>query len=84
MAQLLIRDIPPEVVSILKERAKRNRRSLQSEARLILEQAVDRREAVIRMTAAADEMRKRLEGTPQIDSAEIIHEMRYGPNDDPE
>jgi len=81
MAQLLIRDIPPEVVDNLKERARRNRRSLQAEARLILEQAVDRGKAIERMAAAADEMRKRLAGRPQTDSTEIIREMRYGPDD---
>lgn len=81
MAQLLIRDIPAEVVDNLKERARRNRRSLQAEARLILEQAVDRREAVKRLALAADEMRKRLDGRPQTDSVEIIREMRYGPDE---
>ncbi len=83
MAQLLIRDLAPEVVANLKERARRNRRSLQAEAKLILEQAIDRSEAVKRMTLAADEMRQRLAARAQTDSVEIIRELRYGP-DQPE
>jgi plasmid stability protein len=38
VAQLLIRDLDPETVNRLKERARRRRRSLQGEIRLILEQ----------------------------------------------
>ena len=82
MSQILIRDIPQDVVDNLKERARRHRRSLQAEARLILEEAVDRTEAVRRLAASADRIRKSLEGRPQTDSAEIIHEMRYGPAED--
>jgi plasmid stability protein len=80
MAQILIRDIPPEVVDNLKERARRNRRSLQAEARLILEQSVDRGKAIERLAVISAEMQKRLAGRPQTDSVEIIREMRYGPN----
>ena len=83
MAQILVRDLADDVVENLKKRARRNRRSLQAEARLILEQAVDRTEAVKRLAAAADEMRRRLAGRPQTDSVEIIREMRYG-SDEPD
>jgi len=76
MAQLLIRDISPEVVDNLKERARRNRRSLQAEARLILEQAVDRGKAIERMAAVAAEMRQRLAGRPQTDSVKLIRKAR--------
>jgi plasmid stability protein len=76
MAQLLIRDIPPEVVDSLKERAKRNRRSLQSEARLILEQAVDRSTVIERLADSASEMRARLAGRAQTDSVAMIREAR--------
>lgn len=37
MAQLLIRDLDPETVNRLKERARRHRRSLQGEIKVILE-----------------------------------------------
>ena len=37
MAQLLVRDLDDRVVARLKERARRNRRSLQTETKAILE-----------------------------------------------
>jgi plasmid stability protein len=37
MSNILVRDLSPETVNNLKERAKRNRRSLQAEVRDILE-----------------------------------------------
>lgn len=83
MAQLLIRNIPAEVVDRLKERAAASRRSLEAEARLILENAVDRTAAVERLAATADRMRAKLQGRPQTDSTDIIHEMRYG-RDEPD
>ena len=79
MAQLLIRDISPDVVAKLKERLWLNRRSLQGEALTILEQAVERTAAVERLRTAVDEIAKRPSSQPQTDSADIIHEMRYGP-----
>ena len=39
MAQVLIRDVEDEIVEALKERAKRNQRSLQGELKLIVTQA---------------------------------------------
>ena len=42
MAQLLVRDLDNRVMLRLKERAKLNRRSLQSEAKAILEAAAPR------------------------------------------
>jgi plasmid stability protein len=41
MAQVLIRDIAPETVDKLKARARRNRRSLEAELRVIFEKAVE-------------------------------------------
>lgn len=40
MASLMIRDLPPETHERLKERAKANRRSLNKEALVILEEAL--------------------------------------------
>jgi hypothetical protein len=42
MAQLLVRDLDDQVMARLKERARRNQRSLQAEARAILETAAPR------------------------------------------
>lgn len=40
MASLMIRDLPPELHNRLKDRAKANRRSLNKEALVILEEAL--------------------------------------------
>lgn len=40
MAQVLVRDIAPEIVDRLKIRAQRNQRSLEAELRIIFENAV--------------------------------------------
>jgi plasmid stability protein len=40
MAQLLVREIPPETVSALKKRAKKNGRSAEAEHRAILQDAL--------------------------------------------
>lgn len=42
MAQLLVRDIKPEIIERLKAQAKRHNRSLQGEAKLILEEATEK------------------------------------------
>lgn len=42
MPQILVRDLDAEVIEQLKERARRHGRSLQKEAKAILEQAVGR------------------------------------------
>jgi plasmid stability protein len=76
MAQILIRDIEPGLMEKLKERARRNRRSVQAEVRLLLEQAANRDEARERMWQFADEMIKELEGRQHSDSVELIREQR--------
>ena len=53
MATLTIRNLPPDVVKRLKERAKRNGRSMEQEAREILGQRLATRGEVL------SEMRKR-------------------------
>jgi plasmid stability protein len=74
MAQLLVRDLSDEVVEKLKARARENRRSLQAEVKLVLEQATrfDRATALKRI----EEVRKMLAGRPMSDSAELIRELR--------
>lgn len=74
MPNLLIRDVEPEVVGRLKALAKRHRRSLQAEARRILERAAlqDMEEAAFR----AMQIRERFNGRQFADSAEIIGQDR--------
>lgn len=74
MAQLLVRDVSDEVVEKLKARARENRRSLQAEVKLVLEEATrfDRATALKRI----EEVRKMLAGRPMSDSTELIRELR--------
>jgi plasmid stability protein len=74
MAQLLVRDIKDDVVKRLKNRARKDGRSLESEARIILEQAV-----AINIEDArklADKIRNRSSKRKLDDSAELIQEDR--------
>ena len=74
MAQLLVRDLAPDVVDRLKRRAKENRRSLQAEIKQILEGAaqLSMREA----RAAADRIRRSLMGRAHSDSVVLLREDR--------
>ncbi len=77
MAQILVRNLDPATVRRLKQRAEANGRSLQSEAKLILEQASDEgrlphREAL----ELADRFRKQFKGRTFDDSAGLIREDR--------
>jgi plasmid stability protein len=74
MAQVLVRDLEETTLERLKERARRNGRSLQSELKLILEQAAQGRMADAR--AAADQVRERLARYAASDSADLIREDR--------
>jgi len=74
MAQVLIRDVPPEVVERLKVRAQRNRRSLEAELRVIVEKAVE--ESIEDMLAEVDRVRALFAGRTFGDSAELIREDR--------
>lgn len=74
MPQILIRDVAPDTLERLKERARRNGRSLQAhligilerEAQFTWEEAVER----------ADQIRTRLGPRPHLDSAALIREDR--------
>lgn len=74
MTQVLIRDLEPEVIEKLKNRAKRHSRSLQKELKVILQEA-----AKLDMLSArqlAERIRKKLSGRQFTDSAELIREDR--------
>lgn len=73
MADLLIRNLDPEVLERLKRRAKASGRSLQSETRGILEQAAGR--TLDEALSAAAGWRKKL-GKRSTDSAEALREDR--------
>ena len=62
MSSITIRDLPPELHEELKERAKRNRRSLNSEIVSIIEDSIKTRvrPSNEEILARADEMRARM------------------------
>jgi plasmid stability protein len=74
MAQVLVRDLDPEILERLKKRAKHHGRSLQGEAKAILEAA-----ALFSMEEArqvAERWQQRLAGRMTSDSADLIREDR--------
>jgi plasmid stability protein len=74
MAQVLVRNLPDDVVARLKARATRSRHSLEQELRLILIDAARAgREEVL---AEMDRIRAMTPNVPQTDSAELIREDR--------
>jgi plasmid stability protein len=74
MAQLLVRDVPREVVEALKRRASEHGRSAEAEHRAILEQALRAGRDAFRDRAAQlwEETRGRIQG----ESADLIREDR--------
>jgi plasmid stability protein len=74
VAELLVRNLNPDVVDRLKSRARQHGRSLQSEVQRILEEAAGRRMEDAR--ALADRIRASLEGLPSSDSVELLAEDR--------
>ena len=75
MANLTIRNLDAKVVENLKSRARANRRSLEGEVRLLLEQHGRRppRDELIRQAEEIAAMTPRL---PQTDSATLVREGR--------
>ena len=75
MTQMLVRDLDPEVVERLKERARSNGRSLQKEVRAILEGAA-RTYTMAEARKVSESWHERLVGIEHSDSAELIREDR--------
>lgn len=75
MTQVLVRDLSPEVVARLKERARSNGRSLQKEVTAILEGAAETR-TTAEAREIADKWRERFAGRKFSDSADLIREDR--------
>jgi plasmid stability protein len=71
----MVRDLDDEVYERLKARAAGNNRSLEAELREILVLA-SKQVNVAAARAAADAMRRRLEGRPYSDSGAILAEER--------
>jgi plasmid stability protein len=91
MAQIFVRDVPPDVIARLKKRAAANRRSLQQEVKVVLEEAASaaekdaeraRRMEEFRAFAEALTNKVRAEGRPQSDSTEYIRAFREGNRED--
>ena len=74
MAEILVRNLDEEVVQRLKDRARTGGRSLQAEARMILEQAAKVDMAMARKLL--DRFRARLGNRKLADSATLIREDR--------
>lgn len=74
MAQVLIRDVAPEIIDKLKEQAHRNHRSLEAELRLIVEAAADR--ANLSRSTEVDRVRALFHGRAFDDSAVLLRADR--------
>lgn len=74
MGQVLVRDLPEEVIERLKSKAAAQGRSLEAYLRLVLEQAsgLDRDEFL----ALADAIAEATRGRPQTDAADLIRASR--------
>ena len=79
MAQILVRNLKEKTVKKLKARAKGNGRSLQAEAKMILEREADQPKlSAAEAWKLADEFRERLKGRKFTDSVKLLREDRYG------
>jgi antitoxin FitA len=74
VAQVLIRDVEPEVIEKLKVRARQNNRSLEAELRLLLQQAAGRSGPEV--LAEVERVRAMFAGRVFSDSAELLREDR--------
>lgn len=75
-AQVLVRNIDPDVVDQLKERARGNGRSLQAELKSILLEAAGTHDYYERLEKDITRIRKMLAGRHFSDSTELIREDR--------
>lgn len=76
MRQLLIRDVEDEVIEALKQRAKRNQRSLQGELKLIVTQAAHATRIDPALIARIDALRNKLKGRKHTSSVKLLREIR--------
>ncbi len=76
MAQVLIRDVEEKIIEALKERAKRNQRSLQGELKVIVTQAAQVSRINPALLARIDALRNKLKGRKHTDSVKLLREIR--------
>ncbi len=77
MAQILVRNLDDEVVKKLKDRAKKNGRSLQAEAKNMLEQELSSQKVDMETARRmCEEIREQLKGRKFPDTVELIREDR--------
>lgn len=74
MAQVLVRNLPDDVVEKLRARAARHGRSLEAELRSVLEEVATADLTALREQSRA--IRKKLEGRYRSDSTALIREDR--------
>jgi plasmid stability protein len=74
MGQVLVRNLPTEVVRKLKRRAQQHRRSLQEELKDILEQAAQQNAQDVQ--AKVNQVRKLFAGRKFSDSSDLIRQDR--------
>jgi plasmid stability protein len=75
MPDVLVRDVDAEALAKLKDRARRNGRSLGAELKLVIEQAARQLDMEAAL-ALAQEMTRRLGGRRHTDSSELLREDR--------
>lgn len=75
MPTLTVRNVDDDVVAALKARAKRNKRSLEAEVRMLLRDAVDRGSRTS-LRDLADRIAALTPKVPQTDSTELVREDR--------
>ncbi len=76
MSQILVRGLESETIERLKERAKRHKRSLQGEVKMIIEEAVPAKMSMDEAYEAAIKIKKSFGDHVFSDSAELIREDR--------
>lgn len=78
MAQVLIRDLDPEVIEALKKRAKENHRSMQGELKTILEAAASESQhtRLDLFLEQVREIRERTAGKHHTDAEQLVREDR--------
>jgi len=82
MAQVIVRELEPDVVERLKLRARANGRSLEAELRVVL-RGIARQKTRAEAAQAAAEFRKELHSRLPTDSVAMIREDRdFGHRDD--
>jgi plasmid stability protein len=74
MAQVLVRDLDPEVVEAIRESARRHNRSLEAELRVILESEAAR--VSTDFWRVAERLRRRVTDRQRTDSADLIRADR--------